>query len=238
MPVAYDSVGAGNSIGGASAAALSWAQTIGGTANAIVGVCATTSTTANNVITMSCGASAMNLLLGYDFHSSSGIFYRLSLFGLLLPPTGAQTISLVNTGPGSVWWTSHGNSVAYSGVSSFGTGLSASSGGASSTALAHNNIPSATGRMVFQAFGKNTSTVVTAPNQTVRHNVAATGGGSVGTLGLAIQDAPGAGSVSFTATDTGNPVWGSIAVDLLGPAGPTPIGGKLIIGQSVQYALR
>lgn len=236
--VTFADVGAGVTVSGAAAAAGSYSHTIAG--NAVVGIVCSASTTNPNVVTMKCGASTSMPQIGsalvYD--TASGIFLQLGVFGLLTPPTGAQTMSIVNTGPGSTWYALTANSLSYNNVASFGTLQTASSGGASSTALSH-AVTSAVNHMVVQAFGKNTTTVSTALNQTSRWNIAgapASGGSSASNV--PIQDAAGAASLTFSATASENPIWGSVAVDLIPAAGPAPVGKQRIIRQALQSSLR
>lgn len=230
-PVTFDSVGAGVYVTGSGATAGSYSHTIAG--NGVVGIANCFSTTTNNVVTMKCGLTSMNQLGVIQWDTTSGIFAQLLVFGLLTPPTGAQTMSIVNTGGGNSFYGLSFNSVSYGNVGSFGT--CSTNAGSTGTSLSHSGITSAADRMVIQAFGKNTTGVVTSPNQTSRWNTAGNGNAK----NMPIQDAAGAGSpLTFSCTDGANPKWASIVLDIIPPAGPAPVGRKYMTRQALQAALR
>lgn len=191
-PVLYDTTGAGQS---AASGNISWSHTIGAGAKAIlVGL-----TGAGASPTAKVGATSMTSLA--TILVATGI--RISVFGLLNPPTGAQTITI--TSPGN---TSGANSVSYSNVVGFGTGVTASGTGTS----ASQTVSSAPGQMVFQMFGSDAPSLgeqFTAYNRTQRWN------DEVNEFPVVIGDAVGAASINFTATATGAAHWAGIAVPLV-----------------------
>jgi hypothetical protein len=128
---------------------------------------------------------------------------------LLKPPTSplAQTVSVTLTHSGFTF-AAIAESNSYTGVGGVGAAVtnSAVSASASSGAVA-----SATGHLVAQAFGVNTTaTTLSAYSGTSHFNNSAT---SVGTF--AGGEAAGAASVTVTATLSGSDSWASVAFDML-----------------------
>lgn len=194
-PVIFDAVGAGAASGSSG---FSWSHTIGTSARAVlVGV----SSQSGNALTVKVGSTSMTQL-GSFF--SFGPTVYMSLWELLNPPTGAQTIAVSGAGAANA-----GNSVSYNNVSGFGTVATNSGSGTT----ASQSITSATGQMVFQmfAYGGSAGQTFSAYNQTSRWVQA---GVSSVTYPAMIGDAPGAATVNFSATISSGS-WGAIAVPLL-----------------------
>jgi hypothetical protein len=209
MAVTFDAAGAGYNAGGASG---SWAHTISGNA-VLVGVACSA-----NPPTVKVGTTSMTSL-GTPINLGGSFNYFI--FGLLNPPTGAQTIAVTN---GSLF--TNGDSVSYSGVGSIGTYATTSGSG---TTISQ-TVSSASGQMVFHVCGKNLDGTFGAYNQTQRYS----GGTPGNSPPLLMGDAPGAGSVSFTVTISSTS-WMSLAALLI----PSPIPNRcLLVGQAVNRASR
>jgi hypothetical protein len=176
--------------------------------------CEVGSTTPIAISSVTIGAASFGSALASSINCSvlSGPWdVSLYLYGLLNPPTGSQTIT-VTFGAGTSW-----NSIAatsYMGVRSFGTGASTTGTAAS----ASQSIASAAGQMVVQAFtdivnGGSFSNYSPASGQRV--NLAwSSGNGSA----LVMGDAPGAPTVTISATTPGSDAtdgWGSVMLPLI-----------------------
>lgn len=193
-PVTYDATGAGAT---GHVTSLSWSHTIGAQAKAVI-VAATMEGT--GTATAKVGSTSMTQLAG-PVGDYSGIGDYLVMFGLLNPPTGAQTVSITFGGTDYA----AANSVSYLNVSSFGSPVTATGNSASLAVTA----TSASGQMVAQAFAGLQSTI-SSYNQTSRYNAPYASGVH---QPLLIGDAPGASTVNFTASQTSNP-WAAAAVPL------------------------
>ena len=208
IPIAYDATGAGVTHGGTGTTTVS--HTLGTSANAVVVAVSIFSGVASPTVTAQIGTSSIPLL-GTTPNFIATYYEYIFLFGLINPPTGAQTITLTISG-GSVDALA-ANSVSYSNVAAFGS-VSTTSGSGSS---ASHTISSAPGQLVVQAFSTESSgggSSFSAYSQTQRSNLVSVSGVSEP---LIIGDSPGAASVMFSATSPGATTynWGSIAVPLI-----------------------
>jgi hypothetical protein len=186
----------------ANATTLSWSHTIGAAAKAlVVAVHAGAATLASPSATV--GGTPMTLLSKYEYAANQ----YLMLFGLINPPTGAQTAVVTHSGAPYAG----GTSLAYTGVSSFGTPVTSTGSGAAASLT----VTSAAGQRVVQIFGNQGITAgagaFTSYNQTSRYTHGNVSSAAFPTL---IGDAPGASSVSFTAA-LPSQVWGGLAVPLI-----------------------
>jgi hypothetical protein len=176
---------------GAGGAGGSWAHTIAG--NAIV---AAFSCGNSSGVTCQVGSTPMTQI-GSPLFMGSFYYY---IFGLLAPPTGAQTITLAGGG-----LYSNGDSCSYNNVTTIGSLLSNTGSGPSLT----HAVSAATGQMVFQVFGVNVDGTITTYNQTQRYFSQTSGQ----TPPVMIGDAPGASTVNFAAAAP-SASWLSLAVVL------------------------
>lgn len=225
MAVTFDAAGPAATASGATGSASETHPVAG---NAILGFANVVSLITNNTATMTCGGVSMTELGRIQYDATSNVFSLLVLFGLLNPPTGAQSIVFTRGGtPNASFDSLYFNTVSYFNVASFGTPQTVSS--ASNVNLTQAGVTSAPNRMAVQGFGKNTTTAVTSPNQTIRSNI--NNGGRL----IPIQDAPGAASLTFSCVDSSNPLWGGIAVDL---RALVTVPRAKIIRQAVSAALR
>lgn len=166
----------------------------------------TTGSVAAN-LSAKCGGVTMSLLASFLWRSESTAF----IFGLLDPPTGAQTLAATSaSGAGSA--SIYMNSISYSGVSGFGTGVATGST-STSTALSQTVTTGALGNLIFQVFVAQGTTPVTIGN----YNQTQRWASPVSSYATLIGDAPGAASVAFTAAASASPSvgFGAAAVPLL-----------------------
>lgn len=128
--VAWDSNGpSGSPSAGVSGTTspLSWTHTLGGSANAILVCVANAGSAANNVTSVTIGSSNTNIpLLGTSTNSQGALS---EWYGLLSPPTGAQTVKVNFSGTPSDM---EAGSVAFTGANSFGTVYAANNGAGNS----------------------------------------------------------------------------------------------------------
>lgn len=198
LPVLYDATGAGYTGTGTP----SWLHAI--TGNGIVVFVSIFVNTSTPTVTASVGGTAMTQQgVIANWFTASGSYESVYAFVLQSPPTGSQTISVSISGATTDFITA--NSLSYYNVSGFGTAATSNTG----TANPSMSVSSATGQMVAQAFGDYTTTF-SAYSQTQRYNKPYSG--SVN-LSFVMGDAPGASSVTFSATNTHNA--GGIAIPVL-----------------------
>lgn len=209
--VQYDATGTGYGSGTTAASLVAtWSHTSSPNANAVVvmGSAAFSGTSPGTVtITATYGGVTMTSLKTQIFSGST--FSQMYMFGLINPPTGTQTVSVTVTCGSSSTIGLNGNSVSYTGVTSFGT---AASNTASSASLSL-SVSSASSQMVAQAFATNnlaSSGDITAYNQSFRYTRTVTST----SFALIVGDAPGASTVSFSGTTTSAP-WASVGVPLI-----------------------
>jgi hypothetical protein len=209
-PPVFDAVGAGasgfNTGGG-------WAHTLSADATALVVAVNWfdfTSSMTPPTVSVDVGSTPMTLLdTVYSYAAPGSLFGGMCLFGLMAPPTGAQTIT-VTFSDGTT--NGVGNSLSYAGVTSFGTAVDNTIGSATTPTL---SVSSGADQMVAQAFGGWVYDL-SAYNQTQRFNQPYGAG-----LSFIMGDAPGATTVNFTASQTAT-IWSAAAVPLIGTSTTTP----------------
>lgn len=213
-PPTFEAKGAGNTGSGTNSATTTWSHTASGDFSAIVvglwwahtgffspsGTPTRTATYGGTPMT-SLGVVGLNNAALTDIN---GTFMYHEFFGLLNPPTGAQSVSLsVDRAGASI--TIEGCSVSYIAVSAFGS-VSPDSGTEAGTSLAQ-TVSSAVNEMVVQMF-TTASGAITNYNQTLRFDGVTNG------IGFVIGDAPGAASVPFTASRADGVDYAGLAVRL------------------------
>jgi len=212
MAVTYDSVGGGVKTA-SNVTSAAWQHVMGTSVTAlVVAVNFSGDTNVNSVTrTVKIGTKTMTSL--GSIVNRTNLFLApmgwIELFGVINPPTGAQSVFVTTSAPEQIT----ANSVAYNGVAAFGAISGAFNLLGNTFAL-----PSVTGPtkgMVVAAFGVTASATLTA-NQTFRWAVA--GSASVG-----IEDTASTGSVSMAMGASGLVTWGGIAVPLI-PATIASIG--------------
>ena len=112
MPISFGSTGVGTA-GTVNGTTATWQHVVGSSVTALV-VAVTASAWPAPTITARVGSRTMTSL-GTVVSSGSG--HRVEIFGLLSPPTGAQSVTVTTSMTSNI----AGNSVAYTGVASFGT---------------------------------------------------------------------------------------------------------------------
>lgn len=189
---------------GTSGTALTNSHTISASANcciAILGCSGGSSTTLT--ATGKVGSTAMTQLGKIGPLTAGSDHLYIFIFGLLGTPTGAQTITVTTSGSVN----SYGlQSMSFSGVQGFGSAVSNSGSGTTATQA----VAAVQGEAVVQAFVNGSSGTFSAYNQTQDYLVA----GSSFLYPTIIGHAPGAASVSFSATETSSSFQG-LAVPLL-----------------------
>lgn len=196
LPVAYDATGGGSGVVGTS---TSWTHNIAANAVTLSGYLQATNTTA--VPTANVGGTSMTLLgVSPKYGPTAGYYFWSFIFGLLNPPTGNQTITISASTAAAVG----ANSVSYKNVGSFGT-FTSTQGTSSAPVL---SVPSAPGQMVVETFA-TWSTNPSGYTQTSRY----TQNVNSPARGLLVGDAPGASTVSFSASSCDE--WTAAAVPLL-----------------------
>lgn len=204
--VLFDAVGAGSTGTGASKT-ISWAHTIGG--SAVIAAANFGASVSGATATAKVGTTSMTPLFSPLLMSTaSGLWFWLCMWGLITPPTGSQTVSVVASG-GTDFLAA--NSVSYYNVSGFATPTTATGTG---TSMAVTDPSSSHSQRVVCAFAAvDTSTGnISAFNKTSRSNIALVSGTADP---LVIGDAAGASTVAFSATAPANSGWGGAAVGLL-----------------------
>lgn len=206
-PVIYDSTGAGN---GQNAGTLTWSHTIGSSANCLIVGITSATTYVDNVPTCQVGSTYMKILGVQSWDTNRFTV----LYGLLNPPTGTQTITVV----GQTSYTG-GNSVAYKGVSGFSVPENTSGVG---TSISHTASTGVDGGSIVQVLSSNATPagkIFTNYNQTARWNER-----TASMFGCLVGDTGGQNAISqFTASQDTAWNWGSTAVTLL-PAASAPTG--------------
>lgn len=208
--LAYESTGAGNATTTTAVTTLAETHTIGVAVTALLVSVAgfkdvTTSYTGVTPRTVTVGSTPMTSLGVIDANNSAGKGW-VEVFGLINPPTGFQTITFT---AGTAVFCSM-NSVAYSGVSSFGTAATNSGNTATASSGA---ITSATGDRVFSALCDIVSQFLLTPSGTQRYVYPTVS--TTNMPGHMIQDAAGAASVTITAACSGGVhSWGGVSLNL------------------------
>jgi hypothetical protein len=216
--VAYDAVGAGATANSGSVSSLSWSHTVGASATAVVVLVASYEL---GTISATFGGTTMTNLGSQSANNAGNTAGAVVMFGLLNPPTGAQTVN-VSFG-GTLPIVAAGNSTSYTGVGAFSSVATGS--GSTSTAMSQ-SVSSGTGQMALTAFavmngGSGGAGTIASFNQTQRYN-ASPADGSVAGVALAFGDAAGAATVSFTAADSAAHFSANIGVSLQQAVAPPP----------------
>jgi hypothetical protein len=214
-PPAYDAQAAGTRAAANTTATTTWTHTPLTDPNAVVvalrwqhngspfspmGTPARTATYGGTPMT-SLGVIGLNNAALTDVN---GTFIYHEFFGLLTPPTGAQTVSLsVNRAGAAV--TVDGCSVSYVRVSAFGS-VSSVYGTEPGTSLAQ-TVSSAINEVVVQMFNTASGTI-SGYNQASRYNDQANN------VGFVVGDAPGSSSVPFAASRADAADYAGLAVRL------------------------
>lgn len=198
MAVTFDAVGAGNTV--ANGTSVSQSHTIAG--NAIVAfINVQTGSSTRPTVGVTVGGTPMTELATRTNYTNNGFYwYSVVAFGLLAPPTGAQSV-VATIGANSYCAL---NSVSYNNVASFGTPATAGASGSSASL----SVASTSDQMVAQAFS-DYDTTFTAYNKTSRWNRSHIPSVCVS---MVIGDAVGDPSLSFTATAATG--WGGIGVPM------------------------
>lgn len=211
-PVLFDAVGASGY--NSSGTSFSWTHVIAADANAVLACCTIWCPGYGITVTATVGSTPMTQLSAISDWSSGVWHYQNQYtFGLLNPPTGTQTITVTIAGTDCM---SVGNSVSYKNVEAFGTPVTSSETGTTATTTVASNIQQMVVVAFASALSDPPSTVgsYTSFNQTVRSNIA----GGANYPPIIIGDAPGATSVTFTATKP-NSSGGGIAVPVRAASG-------------------
>lgn len=204
----FDSVGTGGS-GGQS---ISWTQTVAPGAKVAIAYVIEYTSSGSPAIGCTFGGTAMTLSVSLGSYGNTtlgggaGNYVYLYAFALVNPPTGTVTVSTSISG--GLSWGLTGNSITYTSASGIGTGVSNSG----STTAASHTISAAAGQTISQCFLQDITptTGFTGYNQTQRWKSPSTAN-----YALVIGDAPGGGSVPFSATAAAaSPAWGSLAIPL------------------------
>jgi hypothetical protein len=215
--VAFDAVGTGNTGSGTSGSATTtWTHTASGDSRAVVvglrwqhnggPVSPPNKTPVRTVTYASTPMTSLDVigLNNANLTDINGTYTYHEFFGLVNPPTGAQTVSLSVSREGAGPVSVDGCSVSYTGVSVFGS-VSKDAGTNANTSLTQ-TVSSGVNEMVVQMF--TTAGTITGYSQTERYRHAANG------IGIVIGDAAGASSVPFTANRSGGGDYASLAVRL------------------------
>lgn len=193
---------------------LSWTHTAGSTANYLVVRTFYAAAGFTVAAAVTCGATPMTLL------SASGL---AQIWGLLNPPTGAQTVTVQLTAA-SGDYVIEGSSDSYVNVSAVSGSATASGVGSSPS----QTFASSSGEVAVQLFGVQSlgaSVTLSSYSETSRYNSGSTVvGGTSGFQAMLAGDANGAASLPFTVTTapTGRNWW-SAAINLV-PLSSTPLG--------------
>lgn len=209
--VAFGAVGGGNATTffGATTASLSWSHTIAtGDLGVLVFIAYELGSGASAISAVTYGGTAMTMQQREISSAVSGATAVLEVWWLKSPASGTKTVAVSLSGANFNGVT--GDSVSYSASKVVAIGPN-TGGGSTSLSM---SAASATGHMVVGAFanvnGISASTL-SAYSQTQRYNNGSTD------IAIAMGDAAGSGSVSFTATSSGtaaNIQWSGITVDL------------------------
>jgi hypothetical protein len=221
MAIAYDSTGAGYvDQSGTSTISGSWNQVVtssGGTVVVIITDYSYNVSYSGFTVSATCGGTAMTFLGAVNNNNTS--FGWTAMFGLTGVSSGTKSIAISITGSPS--YAVVANSTSYSGATGFGTFASAYGSGS----LSH-TVSAATGNMVVQGFGAvesgGTGTItLSSYSQSQRYmQFEFQGGSSISGEALQMGDAPGASTVSFTATVVpSGTYWGSVAIPLTSGGG-------------------
>ena len=234
MAVAFDSVGVGGTAH--STSGVSWAHTLGGSATALlvgIGGYYNTSSGYSSLTTHTVMVGTTPLTLLGIMNCSNAVGHGwVELWGLIGPPTGAQTIT-VNEQVSGVACYLYGDSVSYTGCGQFGTAVLNSGTNTTQTSGA---IVSATGNMVISAQGVYDQTMTISGTGTSRYKAPASG--TTNYVTLLVQDITGATTATLTSTNGGysSTPWGTVSINLVAGTGWTG-GASLALTTTVNRGL-
>lgn len=153
------------------------------------------------------GTTSMVLLRSIDCNNTAGNGW-VEVWGLIAPPTGAQTITVVEN-DGSTAAYLNVTAISFNGVSQFGTPVANYGAGATTTSGA---IVSGTGSRVLTVTGAYNGVLGSATGS-LRSNMPASA--TVDYVTMLVQDAAGATTVTNTTSFTGSSGWADISVNLV-----------------------
>lgn len=244
LPVAYDASGGdGYTLtSGADSVTGSWTHTATAGAAVVVAVVAGWYGWGYFTRRATYGGAAMTSLGVLNFNNQDDPYSwgYVQLFGLLGVPGGAQTVTVTSSGTRTEELAAR--SVSYLNVGSFGTAVTNSG---ATNAMSSGAVSSALSQMVVEVFGgaREVSETVSGYDKTLRYTQDIWRSGLAMGMTMGMGDAPGASSVTFSATFNHNPEWSSVAVPLIAaPYGNhstvtiTPLGSSLVLsGETVLY---
>lgn len=220
MAVAFDASATGTH---GTTTPLSWTHTLGGSADAIVVAVDNAGSGTNNVTSVTIGASNINIpLIGIE-SNTGGSF--TAFYGLISPPTGAQTVKVNFTGTPSDML---GGSVSFTGAGGFSATVGTQTGGASQTSdtIAVSNTTTGGMVVVSCAFGGSPNPfATTGSGGTIRVNnaVSSTFAGDNLAVGTYPSTGGGASQTVGISSGTSSDQWALLAMEMLPSAGmPLP----------------
>jgi hypothetical protein len=216
--VLFSASGSGYGAGNNSVTSGTWNHVVGPFDNQIIVGIASMPKSATDTLGAQMGATSMTQVGStYSINPGGGYFMYMGIFQLALTPgasVGLQTMTASFSGGSSTSVGNSANSFSFRQLTSFGTLVTAT---ADSSSLSQTVSASATSLdLVFQMFCWDDASVGNLSlfnyNQTTLWNV-----GTAATFALPtiMGTAPGAASVSFTATAPSANFWAGIAVPLL-----------------------
>lgn len=211
MTVTFDSVGAGAN--GNSASGISWSHTIASTATCLVvavgGFFPGGSKSQLTTHTVTVGSTPLQLL-GIVEGANTATWGWVELWGLLSPPTGTRTITVVEKLSGVLDCYLNANSASYIGATQFGTPVI---NYGTATTITSGAIVSGTANRVLSIQGGYAATL-TSPTGTSRSNKPIPAVNVYTTI--LMQDSPGAATVTQNSTFSGPNGWGAVSANLIG----------------------
>jgi hypothetical protein len=213
MTVTFDAVanlGTANSTSG-----LSGSFTLGSSATCLVVLVGGFFTSGNisSLTTRTCkvGTTSLTLLASTNNSSATATTKGYTeMWGLIGPPTGAQTISVVENKTTTAAFLNV-TAISFNGVSQFGTGVTNLGTATTASAATSGAIVSSTGSRVLSVAGTYDATLALTGSGTLRSNMPATA--TLNYVTLLVQDQAGAATVTNTATASNG--WGVCSVNLV-----------------------
>lgn len=210
MPtVAFDTV---SNLGhGQSGSGVSGSLTIGSSATALLvavgGYSPSVGYASLTTRTVTVGSTALTLLQAINCDNTAGYGW-IELWGIINPPTGAQTITAVEKIGSTVAYLNV-TAISFTGVSQFGTPVA--NYGTAAT-ITSGGIVSSTGSRVLSIQGGYDATL-SAPSGTSRSNQPASP--ITDYVTLLVEDQAGASTVTQTSTVAGPNGWGAVSINLV-----------------------
>lgn len=209
MAVAVDVAVTGGAA--SSTSGLSWSHTISSSATALTvevgGFASGQDYAALTTHTVKVGSTPLILLGAINCNNTVGSGW-VELWGLIAPPTGVQTITVVENISGTAASIT-GGSVSYKGAVQFGTAVK---NYGTATTITSGAVVSSVGNMVISTQGGYFSTIG-SPSSTSRYTNPASA--TTGYVTLMVQDAPGASTVTETSSYSGPFGWGAVSISLM-----------------------